>query len=133
MTSYVDAVRSLHAGESGTLVRSDLFGLLADEVEWQVAGSPDRLPWAGTVRGPEGVRSWLERLNEHMEYERFELVEIYGDRDTVVELVNASGRAAVSRRPFESELVRIWTFQAGKAKLVRSYYDTAAYERSFLG
>jgi ketosteroid isomerase-like protein len=133
VTSYTDAVRSLHGGEGGTLVRGDLFGLLADEVEWQVAGSPDRLPWAGTVRGPEGVRSWLEMLNGHMEYECFELVEIYGDGDTVVELVNASGRAAVSRRPFESELVRIWTFQSGRATLVRSYYDTAAYERSFLG
>jgi ketosteroid isomerase-like protein len=133
MTSHVDAVRSLHAGEGGTLVRGDLFDLLADDVEWQVAGSPDRLPWAGTAHGPEGVRGWLETLNEHMKYESFELVEIDGDGDTVVELVNAAGRAAASGRPFESELVRIWTFHGGKATLVRSYYDTAAYERSFLG
>jgi ketosteroid isomerase-like protein len=114
-------------------VRGELFDLLADDVEWQVAGSPERLPWAGTVRGHDGVRGWLETLNEHMEYERFDLLEIHGDGDTVVEIVNASGRAAASRRPFESELVRVWTFQAGQAKLVRSYYDTAAYERSFLG
>jgi ketosteroid isomerase-like protein len=117
MTSNVEAVRSLHAGEGGTLVRDRLFGLLADD----------------TVRGPEGVRGWLETLNEHMDYERFELLEIHGDAETVVEIVNASGRAAASRRPFESELVRIWTFHADKARLVRSYYDTAAYERSFLG
>ena len=133
MTSNVEAVRSLHTDEGGTLVRDRLFGLLADDVQWQVAGSPDRLSWAGTVRGPEGVRGWLETLNEHMDYERFELLEIHGDAETVVEIVNASGRAAASRRPFESELVRIWTFHADKARLVRSYYDTAAYERSFLG
>jgi len=128
MTSNVEAVRSLHAGEGGTLVRDRLFALLADDVQ-----SPNRLPWAGTVRGPEGVRGWLETLNEHMDYERFELLEIHGDAETVVEIVNASGRAAASRRPFESELVRIWTFHADKAMRVRSYYDTAAYERSFLG
>jgi len=114
-------------------VRGVLFGLLADDVEWQVAGSPDLLPWAGVVSGPDGVRGWLETLNEHMEYDRFELVEIHGDGDTVVEIVIASGQAAASRRPFESEIVRVWTFRDGKAVLVRSYYDTAAYERSFLG
>ena len=68
-----------------------------------------------------------------MEYNRFELAEIHGDADTVVEIVMASGRATASRRPFESEIIRIWTFRDGKAVLVRSYYDTAAYERSFLG
>ena len=133
MTSHVDAVRLLHAGDGGTLVRDMLFGLLADDVEWRVAGSPDLLPWAGAVRGPDGVRGWLETLNEHMDYDRFELVEIYGYGDTVVEIVTASGRAAASGRPFASEIVRIWTFRDGKTVLVRSYYDTAAYERSFLG
>ena len=131
--SALDAIRAMHAPGTGTLVRDVLFGLLADDVEWQVAGAPDRLPWAGSVRGPDGVRSWLETLNEHMDYERFELVEIHADDETVIEIVKASGRAVASRRPFESEIVRIWTFRNGKAELVRSYYDTAAYERSFLG
>jgi uncharacterized protein len=133
MTSHVDAIRSMHAGQGGTLVRDVLFGLLADDVEWRVAGSPDVLPWAGVVRGPDGVRGWLETLNKNMEYERFELAEIHGDGDTVVEIVLASGRATASGRPFESEIVRVWTFRDGKAVLVRSYYDTAAYERSLLG
>ncbi len=91
------------------------------------------LPWAGIVHGHEGVRHWLATLNEHMSYDRFELVEIYGDGATVVELVQASGRAAGSGRPFASEVVRIWTFRSSKAARVRSYYDTAAYERAFLG
>jgi ketosteroid isomerase-like protein len=112
-------------------VRDVLFGLLSDDVEWWAAGSPDRLPWAGTVHGPDGVRGWLETLNEHMQYERFELVELYEDGDSVVEIVRASGRATASGRPFESEVVRIWTFSDSKAVRVRSYYDTAAYERSF--
>lgn len=130
MTSRAGAVRSLHSTESGTLVRDALFGLLADDVEWWAAGSPDRLPWAGRVHGPDGVRGWLETLNAHMEYERFELVELYEDEGSVVEVVRASGRARASGRPFESEIVRIWTFRDSKAVRVRSYYDTAAYERS---
>ena len=131
--SALESVRAMHAPGTGTLVRDVLFGLLADDVEWQVAGSPDRLPWAGSVHGADGVQTWLETLNEHMNYERFELVEIYDDGETVVEVVLASGRAAASGRPFESEIVRIWTFRGNKAVRVRSYYDTGAYERAFLG
>lgn len=128
-----DLIRSLHAPVSAILDRNVLFDLLADEVEWVVAGDPERLPWAGTVRGPDGVRSWLETLNAYMDYERFDLAELYADGDVVVEVVHASGRAAASGRPFASEIVRIWSFRNGKAVRVRSYYDTAAYERSFRG
>jgi ketosteroid isomerase-like protein len=32
---------------------------------------------------------------------------------------------------FESEVVRIWTFDGGKAVRVRSYYDTGVYARAF--
>lgn len=129
----VDAIRSIHSDADGSLAWDLLFALLADDVAWHVAGSPDLLPWAGVVHGHEGVRHWLATLNEHMSYDRFELGEIHGEGDTVIELVHASGRAAASGRPFASDVVRIWTFRDGKAVRVRSYYDTAAYERAFLG
>ena len=129
----MDAIRSLHSSESGTLVRDVLYGVLADDVEWWAAGPPEQLPWAGSVHGRDGVRGWLATLGEHMDYDRFELKEIYGDGDTVVEIVQASGAAAVSGLPFASEVVRIWTFRGGKAVRVRSYYDTAAYARAYLG
>jgi uncharacterized protein YceH (UPF0502 family)/ketosteroid isomerase-like protein len=124
------AVRSLHGGDTGLLERATLFDLVSPEVDWVVAGQPDVLPWAGTWRGPDGVRRWLETLDEHMEYERFEPVELHAAGDTVVEVVSAGGRARASGRPFESEVVRMWTFRAGKAVRVRSYYDTAAYARA---
>jgi len=129
----LDAVRALHAGEGGRLDRAGLVDLLADDVRWEVAGAPDILPWAGTSEGPQAVLAWFGTLNEQMDYERFELEKIVGDGDTVVEIVQAAGRARGTGRPFESEIVRIWTFRRGKAVRVRSYYDTAAYERAFLG
>ena len=128
----VSAVQALHQPGADRLDRDGLYALLSDDVEWQVAGSPDRLPWAGTVHGHEGVRGWLELLNHHLHYERFEPLEIFGDDENVVEVIAAGGRAAASGRPYESQIVRIWTFRSGKAVLVRSYYDTAAYERAFL-
>jgi uncharacterized protein len=127
------AVKALHAREGGLLARSSLFDLVADDVEWHVLGSPEELPWAGTFRGGDGVRRWMEVLDEHMEYERFEPVEFFADGDTVIEIVFAAGRARSTGKPFESEVVRIWSFQEGKVVRVRSYYDTGAYERALSG
>jgi ketosteroid isomerase-like protein len=56
-------------------------------------------------------------LNEAMDYERFDLVEV----------VLGGGNAVATGKPFESEIVRIWTFRGGRAVKVRSYYDTQAY------
>jgi len=125
------AVEALHAREGGLLARSSLFDLVADDVEWYVLGSPDELPWAGTFRGSDGVRRWMEVLDEHMEYERFEPIEFFADGDTVIEIVVAAGRARATGRSFQSEVVRIWTFRDEKAVRVRSFYDTDAYARAF--
>lgn len=127
------AVQALHGREGGLLARSSLFDLVADDVEWYVLGSPDELPWAGTFRGSDGVRRWMEVLDEHMEYERFEPVEFFADRDAVIEIVFAAGRARSTGKAFESEVVRIWTFREGKAVRVRSYYDTGEYARALGG
>jgi ketosteroid isomerase-like protein len=124
-SANVAAVRALHVGAG--LSRDRLRALLADDVEWYALGSPDVLPWAGTVRGHEGVRRWLAVLNEAMDYERFDLVEVVDAGDVVVELVLGGGKAIASGKPFESEIVRIWTFRGGRAVKVRSYYDTQAY------
>ncbi len=129
----VAAVKALHAREGGLLERSSLFDLVAENVEWYVLGSPEKLPWAGTFHGPDGVRRWMELLDEHMEYERFEPLEFFADGETVVEIVMAGGRARATGRSFESEVVRIWMFREGKAVRVRSFYDTGAYERALGG
>ena len=123
------AVKSLH-GDGGLLERASLFDLVSGEVEWVVAGAPDVLPWAGVWHGPDGVRRWIETLDQHMEYDGFEPVEFHAAADTVIEVIRAGGRARTSGKPFESDVVRIWTFHAGKAVRVRSFYDTAAYERA---
>jgi uncharacterized protein len=129
-----EAVRQLHDPvDSGRLQRDPLFELLDEDVEWQAHGPIDLFPWAGTHRGHDGVRRWLEVLNAAMAYERFELLELYSDDETVVEVIAAAGKACVTGAPFASEVVRIWTFRDSKAIRVRSYYDTHGYAAALLG
>lgn len=127
----LEAVRALHAHDDGTLDRAALLELLAEDVEWWVLGSPERLPFAGAFRGRSAVNEWFETLNLHMAYERFDPLESFAGGDKVVEVIAASGHARESGRPFESQIVRIWTFADDHATHVRSYFDTAAYERAF--
>jgi len=104
-----------------------LFELLAEDVEWHALGPRELFAWAGAHGGHEGVRRWFAALNEAMAYSKFELVELYEDGDTVVEVIAAAGEARATRRAFASEVVRVWSFRRGKAVRVRSYYDTYAY------
>lgn len=120
-----ERVRALHDDQPGRLRREPLFDLLADDVEWHALGP---FPWSGSHVGHDAVRRWFEVLNEAMNYERFELLELYEDGDTVVEIVAAAGTARATGSAFASEVARVWTFGAdGKAARVRSYYDTHAY------
>jgi len=126
MADPVTIVKRLHAASpySKNLLAS---GLLAPDVEWWAAGPRDRLPWAGTWHGPDGVARFFEVLNSVMEYERFEGEQYLSGGEDVAVVVHAAGYAKQTGRPFESGIVRIYTFRGGKIVRVRNYYDTAAY------
>jgi uncharacterized protein len=129
-----EAVRKLHDTDvSGRLRRDPLFELLDEDVEWEALGPIYLFPWAGTHRGHDGVRRWFDLLNAAMTYERFELLELYSDDETVIEVIAAAGKARTTGTAFASEVVRVWTFRDGKAIRVRSYYDTHGYAAALLG
>jgi uncharacterized protein len=121
----IAAVAGLHEGAA--LSRTGLFDLLDEGVEWWVAGPPDLFPWAGAFHGHAGVRQWADTLNAAMDYTRFELLEVFGAGDNVIEVIGAGGTARATGRRFDSDVVRIWTFRGSSAVRVRSFYDTYAY------
>lgn len=103
---------------------------LAEDVEWWAAGSRERLPWAGTWKGKDGIQEFFRTLNSEMKYEKFVAEDLISDGDRVLAIVSAGGHAVRSGRPFETVIVREYTFREGKIARVRNFYDTAAYERA---
>ena len=130
--AHVLLLKEIHAARvySRALLES---GALADDVEWWAAGPAELLPWAGTVRGPAALAEWFARLGAAMAYEHFEATEYIAQQDQVAVVIRARGHARESGRPFASEIVRIYSFRAGKIARVRNYYDTASYVAALHG
>ncbi len=105
-------------------------GLLADNVEWWVAGPKEVLPFAGTWRGQDGIAEFHRLLGESMRYDRTVVQKYFVDGDDVAAIFVGSGVARLTSRPFESEILRLYTLEKGKIIRVRNYYDTAAYVRA---
>jgi ketosteroid isomerase-like protein len=101
---------------------------LADDVEWWVAGSPELLPFSGTVRGRDAVVEWHTRLRGLFHYgEDQEVVSLSGDDEVALLLFRATVTALPTRRSFASEIARVFLVRDGRIVGVRSYFDTYAY------
>ena len=123
---HLAVIRGIHEGR-GIIQRARESGILLDSVEWWVPGPPEVLPFAGTWRGIAGIAEFERRLDRTMRYDRVELRRYLVSGDDVAALFLGAGVAKATGRPFESEIVRLYTFHGDKIVRVRNYYDTAAY------
>jgi len=122
-------IRQFHdAGTSIQKLRDS--GLLADTVEWWVAGPRDVLPFAGTWHGVDGVAEFHRLLGQTMRYDRTVVQSYLADGDEVAAFFLGSGIARATGRPFEGQIMRLYTLRDGRIIRVRNYYDTAAYARA---
>ncbi|GAC1656205.1 MAG: hypothetical protein NVS4B3_21720 [Gemmatimonadaceae bacterium] len=128
-----DAIRRIHEPGLGLIQRFRESGLLADSAQWWVAGRRDVLPFAGTWRGLAGVAEFERQLNATMQYDRVELREYLVSGDQVGMIFLGEGVARATGKPFRSEIVRLYTFEAGKVVRVRNFYDTESYVRAVRG
>lgn len=127
-------IRWIHEGQ-GIIRRFRDSGALADSVEWVVPGPHDVLPFAGTWRGIEGLEAFQTALDRTMRYDRVELREYLVSANNVGAVFVGEGVARTSGRPFRSEILRLYTFDAvsGRIVRVRNFYDTHAYVAAVLG
>lgn len=99
---------------------------LAEDVEWEYATGPSPIPWLQPLKGREQVPKFFEALFSSVEITRFEVGKIFGDADTVVDLVTLEYTArATGRKVQEIDEVHIWHFNAaGQVQRFRHRADT---------
>lgn len=83
----IDTVQQIYAAFG----RGDvpyILSQLADDVQWEYGASASPVPWLQPLRGCDQVPKFFEALFAHVDLTRFEVVKLFGDGDTVVDLVD---------------------------------------------
>ena len=100
-----------------------LLALLSHNVEWH---APEILPWGGTRHGRDGVATYFDLLDDHVEDGWGDPDEYLDAGERVIVLGRLRGRARATGREFEARFVHVWDFQDGVAVTFDSIVDSAA-------
>jgi ketosteroid isomerase-like protein len=106
--------------------------MLADDVEWVLAGPPD-IPMTGTRRGKAAVGEWFGIAAENLDFRKFAPRAFIAQGDTVVALIDVEAVARRTGRTFASHDAHVYTFKDGKVSRQESYEDTAAVVAAYRG
>jgi hypothetical protein len=87
------------------------------------------LPWGGTYRGHEEIRSFFTKLTEHID-SHVDVDQLFEAGDRVVAVGRSSGRARTSGAEFDVAAVHIWTLRGGKVSRFEAYIDTPGMLRA---
>ncbi len=119
------------AFEQGNI--ATLLDLLAEDVEWFVAGSPEHVPLAGTYYGRDRVAQIFSNVGEYLELQQFKAQEFIAQGDRVAVFGHALGRVKPTNCLLEYDWVHVYTLRDGQTIKFREYLDTAAIAAAFRG
>ena len=105
--------------------------LLTVDVEWQVAGHPEIVPWAGVRRGREQVARYLTILPETVELHELVPRELIAQGDAVVVLGHERSRVKPTDCECATDWVMVFTVREGLIARLRQYLDTAAWDAAY--
>jgi len=115
----------------GSPDRRDVLAVLAEDVEWWVAGPPE-IPYAGTFRGHAEVAQFFATFDEATDYESWEAREFIAEGNTVVVIGEERWLAKSTGKAADNPWVLVLTVHDGKITQFRAYEDTAASRDAFL-
>lgn len=108
-----------------------LLNILAEDVEWYVAGSQEHIPLAGTYHGREQVAQVFQTVGKFLELQQFQPQEFVAQGDRVVVFGHALGCIQSTNHTVEYDWVHLFTLYDGKVTKFSEYLDTAAITAAF--
>ncbi|HEV2707592.1 MAG TPA: nuclear transport factor 2 family protein [Pyrinomonadaceae bacterium] len=103
-----------------------LLGFMTDDIDWDVPGSREAIPYAGRQRGHAGVTQFFSTLAQTEDISHFEPREFIAQGDKVVVLGNYKGRVKASNRTYDIDWLHIFTLRGDRIAAFREFVDTAA-------
>lgn len=105
---------------------------LADDVEF-VIPYPADVPNGGTFRGKAGVREWLGKTMENVQFRMLVPREFIAQGDKVVVLLHAEATVKRTGREVVQDVAHVVTLRDGKVARHYAYEDTAAIADAYRG
>jgi ketosteroid isomerase-like protein len=111
----------------GAVVGGDLdtaLEIIHADCTWIYAG-PDRIPFAGSYHGPDGVAAYLQKFGEEMEILSFEPT-LTVDGDLVILRAKELNRHKISGRELNLDVTQVYEVRNGQIIFFQEFVDTAA-------
>ena len=99
---------------------------LADDVVWRSVGPPDRLPFARSRHGRDGVRAYFRALNQDWEMISYKVHELIGQRDRVVTLADVCFCHRETGKLVATSKADVFRLRDGRIVDFCEFYDSAA-------
>jgi uncharacterized protein len=103
-----------------------LLDSLADDVVWRSVGPPNRLPFARSYHGRDGVRAYFQALNQDWEMISYKINELIGQRDRVVALADACFCHRKTGKLVATLKADVFRLRDGKIVDFCEFFDSAA-------
>lgn len=97
-------------GEISTMVKD----IIDDDCTWISPGPKDKLPWAGTFNGKQGVADFFGRVEQNLEFNEFTPAEMLEQGETIVVIGKSSARAKPTGKIINDDWVHVLRFRHGK-------------------
>jgi uncharacterized protein len=107
--------------------REGMVAALAHDVEWRI---PDVLPWGGTRHGHDGVLTFLEALDAHVDGGWATPEDFFDAGDRLLVTGRFRGTARATGRKFDVPVAHVWACDDGVPVRFESYLDTATLLRA---
>ncbi|MEE3663163.1 nuclear transport factor 2 family protein [Brenneria sp. g21c3] len=112
---------------------AEILALFADEVDWDIPGNLEAVPWIGPRRDSESVGAFYRELAARITPERFEVQRILADVDTAAVLGELASRVNATGRLIESPFAVVLTVGDGRITRYRMLEDSHAVAAAVSG
>ena len=120
----VEATQALFAAFLAGDIDGFLTGL-ADDVVWEINGSPDFVPNHGVWEGVDAVREWIGLLEADVEFVEFTPERYWADGDTVIVVCHEVGVVRATGKQIDQREVMLFTYADGKVASFMGFDDSA--------
>lgn len=125
-TRYFERWAALWAEPDDPQKLTAILELFAEEVDWDIPGDLEAVPWIGPRRSRESVGAFHRELAEQIEPQRFDVQKILADDEAAVAFGELVSRVKATRRLIESSFAFVLTIKEGRILRYRLLEDSYA-------